>query len=1773
MKKQILSVILTLSMVLSLLPTQALVAEGSEGASVASVVQDGFLGNALLWSLDDAGTLTISVNPEATSYTDYDMPDYSVTNQPWDNYAADIRSVVIGDRVTRIGNNAFYGCTNLKAVTFEDVTVTEIGSSAFRSCTSLTDITIPEGVTVIGWEAFGSCSSLTSITLPSTLKTIEDQVFNYSGLQTVTLPENLQKIGTEAFSNTKLSSLTIPASVTDIGEGAFEECRQLTDITVGGGSNYRFEAPALFRLEEGNPVTLLVCLPAVCPNSYEVPATVTRIGNGAFSRCTKLGSLTLPDGLLEIGDSAFTNCNRLQALTIPEQVTSIGANAFLFVDCDIVIPGSVKTLGQSALGGVDCSSITLKEGVEKICNGAIAPFANHSDGSGSNLKTLSLPLSLRELDYASMFSGAFSQDPDVAEIKYAGTAAQWRNNVTVQPGNAAYFEVPFECSGQVAHKIFYDLNGAAGRYNNAPPNGKPATLFDNLDTEVTLTAPTAGKDQLPTTGTSGTYFEYATAPAGGAFQGWLINGRLYRDGDKFSVAGLAEDVTATAIWFEKDIPLTVTLEYQDGTTPSGSISCQKDSAYGEDLPEPTRTGCRFDGWYTAAEGGTKVTSETIVSEGRDHTLYAHWVRQYTVSFDTNGGGAAPADITVETGAAYNALGGWPNAPVREDHTFDGWYTAAEGGTKVTSTDTVTQEQDHTLYAHWTEEAAREFTVIFDANGGTVTTASKQVTQNQLYGELPAPTRTGFRFDGWYTAAEGGSEITAGSSVETTADHTLYAHWTQLYTVTFDANGGVVSTTSKQAAQDQPYGELPVPTRDGYQFDGWYTAAQSGTKIESTTTVELAEDHTLYAHWTKKVVEGGVTVTFDANGGAVTTASKQVTQDQPYGELPVPTRDGYQFGGWYTAKEGGVRIEAASRVEADAGLTLYARWLVDYIPLLSFGFSNSSGDFGYRPGYRIPYARFQMVYGETAQAKIYYENAKPWAGSCGGMAALSGIFYRSDTDLDFRDFRSGPSSTTQPTELSALRPDWRTNRFSTHQWDLSVRALTEGMWMAGYSCLSARGMYNSLTDLWDAVDHFYQTGEYPVYIGVYPAPGEGPGHALVGYRVEEVSDTEGRVYVYDCNAPLSRNEYITLTKDSPNGPYTHFSYWRFDHSLSYSINNGPIPSWLDRVDIDKGNNMIDPTMELLLVNSSQGTVLDSQGAVVAELSDGRFEAKTEGVYPVLAAAEPGDGTPSLLENDINAIWVPVGQYSVLNTDESVSEFKATMVHVDSAATITTSGDAVSFIVNDGGSGEPAVNYVRLGDPNAAYTICLESSADPDNYRELRITGRSMDKAVSFAQADDQLYVNGTPADRATYETRINGDVYPDDIDLEKETYEEYEQREKEPEVPWQNVTADTLQIKTELPEVIANTAIRIQFEPNGGAGTMEPESAVTGMPFAMPACTFTAPVGKTFDRWSIGNADSGDTAETGEFHTFTGDVTIYALWKDSGSGGGDHGGSSGNGGGTSPTYKPQVIQSGGGGGAPSISPSDPKQGDTVTITPKPDEGYEVDKITVLDRDGKPVEVTKKPDGTYTFQQANGKMTIEVTYQPIDQPWNDPFSDVSGGDWYYETVRFVQERRLMNGYGDSRFGPNDDLSRAQFAQILFNKEGRPVVNYQMDFSDVTGEAWYTEAVRWAASQGIVRGYGNGTFGPNDPITREQLAVMLWRYSGSPAASGELNFDDVDEISGHALEALRWAVENGILNGYGDGRLGPQGRATRAQAARMLKNFIEDQESKQQKSLRQM
>ena len=249
------------------------------------------------------------------------------------------------------------------------------------------------------------------------------------------------------------------------------------------------------------------------------------------------------------------------------------------------------------------------------------------------------------------------------------------------------------------------------------------------------------------------------------------------------------------------------------------------------------------------------------------------------------------------------------------------------------------------------------------------------------------------------------------------------------------------------------------------------------------------------------------------------------------------------------------------------------------------------------------------------------------------------------------------------------------------------------------------------------------------------------------------------------------------------------------------------------------------------------------------------------------------------------------------------------------------------------------------------------------------------------------------------------------------------------------------------------------------------------------------------------------------------------------------------------------------------------GSTIALTATPDIGYVLDTLTVTDSRGNEVKLTAQSGGKYTFTMPSRAVTVKATFtlllddtqKPCDGGADCPsrsFTDLrSVGTWYHEAVDYVLRNGLMGGYGNGLFGPDNHLSRAQLAQILYNREGKPAVTGGSAFTDVAPSAWYATAITWAAECGIVGGYGNGMFGPNDNITREQLAVMLWRYSGSPVATNkELHFNDESEISGYALEALRWAVENGILNGYGDGRLGPQRQATRAQVAQMLKNYLE-------------
>ena len=172
----------------------------------------------------------------------------------------------------------------------------------------------------------------------------------------------------------------------------------------------------------------------------------------------------------------------------------------------------------------------------------------------------------------------------------------------------------------------------------------------------------------------------------------------------------------------------------------------------------------------------------------------------------------------------------------------------------------------------------------------------------------------------------------------------------------------------------------------------------------------------------------------------------------------------------------------------------------------------------------------------------------------------------------------------------------------------------------------------------------------------------------------------------------------------------------------------------------------------------------------------------------------------------------------------------------------------------------------------------------------------------------------------------------------------------------------------------------------------------------------------------------------------------------------------------------------------------------------------------------------------------------------------FSDVDADDWFADSAVYVRDNGIMNGTSATTFNPNGTTSRGQIAAILYRAAGSPAASGGTDFSDVAETAYYASAVRWAAANGVVTGYADGTFRPNDPITRQQLAAILWRYAGSPAAESGTDYADEDAIAAYAVTAVDWARDAGVISGRDGNRFDPSGRATRAQAAVILHRYLE-------------
>ena len=433
------------------------------------------------------------------------------------------------------------------------------------------------------------------------------------------------------------------------------------------------------------------------------------------------------------------------------------------------------------------------------------------------------------------------------------------------------------------YTLNYDLNGG---------NGTIASVTLNEGDKVKIPATDPTRD-------------------GHKFLGWFTKSD---GGDKVTAdTVMSGNMTLYAHW-ERIIPTyTVTYDVNGGNGSIAQASVKEGGKVTIPAEKPTKDGYKFLGWFTAPDGGDKVTSDTVVNG--DMTVYAQWERiipTYTVRYDLNGGDGTIAPASIKEGEKVAI----PTDPTRGGYKFLGWFTASTEGDKVTA-DTVVNG-DMTVYAQW-ERIIPTYTVSYDVNGGNESYRDATVSEGGKV-TLPAdPTRDGYKFLGWFTERNGGSEVSSDTVV--TGNMTVHAHWERIiptYTVSYDVNGGNGSYSPTTVKEGEKITLPADPTREGYEFLGWFTAPTGGDRVTGDTVV--TDTMTLYAHWDE--IETTFALTYDTDGGEHIDSVTLADGDKL--PLPTPARRGYTFLGWYDAKTGGNRLVPGTST-ISGNMTAYARW--------------------------------------------------------------------------------------------------------------------------------------------------------------------------------------------------------------------------------------------------------------------------------------------------------------------------------------------------------------------------------------------------------------------------------------------------------------------------------------------------------------------------------------------------------------------------------------------------------------------------------------------------------------------------------------------------------------------------------------------------------------------------------------------------------------------------------------------------------------------------------
>ena len=759
-------------------------------------------------------------------------PTEATIVSPWSAFKNNVKIVIIDDMVANIGNYAFYGFSSLTSVTIPD-SVTSTGNYAFYNCSSLTSVTIPDSVTSIGFSAFEYCSSLTSVTIPDSVTSIGNKAFSWcSSLTSVTIPDSVTSIGDWAFGGcSSLTSVTFETKNATFDSNVFNNCSKLKTIYLYRNStaNAYFSSSYTkkyldlhtisFDLNGGIGVfeeqikkecePLVDSVPMSTKEGYVFDVWSDPDGNtySAGGDCSVEGDITLTATWKEATYNVTYDANGgsgapssqtkyyFSELTLSDKVPTrtgynfggwsgsdgktYSAGDTYSTNADITLTAiweiKVYNITYDANGGENAPEGSTKEHFETVNLSEVIPTKhgyNFGSWSGSDGKT-----------YAAGGACSANQDLVLTAIwqEKTYTVTYDANGGSGAPSSQTkYYFTELTLSDKVPTRTGYNFGGWSGS------DGKTYSAGDTYSTnaDITLTAiweikvynityDANGGENAPEGSTKEHFETVNLSEVIPTKHGYNFGGWRGSDGMTYSAGGACSvntDIVLTAIWN----PMAVTLIYDanGGNVYPSSKTVYYEENYGT-LANPTRVGYTFAGWYTEKDGGSRVSSSTYVNTIENITIFAHWsANSYSVSFDANGGTISDGSKRVVFDSEYGTL----PTPVLAGFTFDGWYTAIEGGARITDTTIVKNAADHTLYAHW---KGASYLLILDANGGKCTPDSKNVDFGEKYGELPVPTRAGYKFITWSKTKSESGAVNADTVHNSISDATLYAVWAKL----------------------------------------------------------------------------------------------------------------------------------------------------------------------------------------------------------------------------------------------------------------------------------------------------------------------------------------------------------------------------------------------------------------------------------------------------------------------------------------------------------------------------------------------------------------------------------------------------------------------------------------------------------------------------------------------------------------------------------------------------------------------------------------------------------------------------------------------------------------------------------------------------------------------------------------------------------------------------------------------------------------------------------